>query len=83
MHAKAPQSVFAAREIIMERRVLRTPAAAEYVGLSPATLEKQRLVGKGPRFIRLGNRAVGYEVRDLDAWIEAQRRATIAPPEPR
>ncbi len=67
----------------MERRILRTPEAAEYVGLSPATLEKQRLIGEGPRFIRLGNRAVGYDVCDLDAWIEAQRRSTIAPPEPR
>ena len=83
MHAKAPQSVFAAREIIMERRVLRTPAAAEYVGLSPATLEKQRLVGKGPRFIRLGNRAVGYDVRDLDAWIDSQRKSTTGNPESR
>ena len=55
-------------------RILRTPGAAGYVGLSPSTLEKKRLSGGGPAFIRLGGRAVGYDVRDLDAWLEEQRR---------
>jgi predicted DNA-binding transcriptional regulator AlpA len=54
-------------------RILRTPRAAEYVGLSPSTLEKKRLSGGGPTFIRLGGRAVGYDVRDLDAWLDIQR----------
>jgi hypothetical protein len=31
------------------KRVLRTPEAAEYVGLSASTLEKFRLSGEGPR----------------------------------
>jgi len=57
------------------QRILRTPDAARYVGLSAATLEKRRLVGDGPRFIRLG-RAVGYDVRDLDAWLDGQREHT-------
>ena len=58
------------------RRVLRTPAAADYTGLSPSTLEKLRLAGGGPRFLRLGGRAVGYDVRDLDDWLDRQREAT-------
>ncbi len=57
----------------MAQRILRTPQAAHYIGLSPATLEKRRLQGNGPRFIRLGGRAVGYDVRDLDAWLDSQR----------
>jgi predicted DNA-binding transcriptional regulator AlpA len=32
------------------KRVLRTPEAAEYVGLSASTLEKLRLTGNGPAF---------------------------------
>ena len=56
-------------------RILRTPGAAGYLGLSPSTLEKKRLSGGGPVFIRLGGRAVGYDVRDLDAWLEEQRRS--------
>ena len=54
-------------------RILRTPGAAGYVGLSPSTLEKKRLTGDGPAFIRLGGRAIGYDVRDLDAWLDGLR----------
>lgn len=55
------------------KRVLRTSEAAEYVGLSPSTLEKRRQTGRGPRFVRLGGRAVGYAIEDLNAWIDNQR----------
>ena len=58
------------------KRVFRTAAAAKYVGLSTSTLEKYRLTGHGPRFVRLGSRAVGYDVRDLDEWLDEQRRST-------
>ncbi|MBZ5640604.1 MAG: AlpA family phage regulatory protein [Acidobacteriia bacterium] len=66
------------------RRILRTPAAAEYLGLAPCTLEKRRLTGDGPRFVRLGGRAVGYDVGDLDAWLDQQRgESTVANSGPR
>jgi predicted DNA-binding transcriptional regulator AlpA len=57
--------------------VLRTPAAAEYLGLAVSTLEKFRLTGAGPSFVRIGVRAVGYRIEDLDAWLaERVRRST-------
>ena len=65
----------------LRRRVLRTAAAADYVGLSPSTLEKLRLVGGGPRFLRLAGRAVGYDVGDLDRWLDGQRDHTVPPPD--
>jgi len=58
---------------LVARRILRTHKAAEYVGLSASKLEKMRLARNGPRFVRLGSRAVGYDIRDLDAWLDAQR----------
>ena len=58
----------------MRKRILRTPEAAEYLGLSRSTLEKKRLSDDGPRFIRLGGKAVGYDVRDLDEWLDSQRK---------
>jgi predicted DNA-binding transcriptional regulator AlpA len=58
----------------LAHRRLRTPAAADYLGYSESTLEKKRLTGDGPTFIRLG-RAVIYDTRDLEAWLAA-RRAT-------
>ncbi len=54
-------------------RALRTRQAAEYIGLSPHTLENLRSTGRGPRFFKLG-RVVVYELGDLDLWLEAQRR---------
>lgn len=54
------------------RRYLDVRAAATYVGGSKSTLDKLRVCGGGPRFIRMGRRIV-YDVRDLDAWIGTRR----------
>lgn len=54
-------------------RIFRTTAAAEYLGLAASTLEKMRLCGEGPDFIRLGGRAIGYDVKDLDDWLDGLR----------
>ena len=60
-----------------KKRILRTPGAGSYVGLSASTLEKMRLAGDGPIFVRLGGRAIGYDVKDLDEWLDEQRQATF------
>ena len=59
-------------------RVLRTPAAADHLSLAPETLEKWRCAGGGPRFVRLGRRAVGYRITDLNLWLEQQRRESTS-----
>ena len=41
--------------------------AAEFLRLSPRTLEKQRVVGGGPQFMKLGRRVI-YRLEDLEAW---------------
>jgi predicted DNA-binding transcriptional regulator AlpA len=60
--------------------VLRTPEAAKYIGLSISTLTKMRLRGGDdtPPFVKLGSRSVGYCVSDLDAWLDARRRASTS-----
>ena len=60
------------------KRIFRTPEAAEYLGLSVSTLEKKRLDGTGPEFVRLGIRAVGYDVAALDRWIDLRRRRSTS-----
>lgn len=55
-----------------QRRVLRTAQAADYLGLARATLEKMRHLGTGPRWVRLGGRAVGYRIEDLDRWLDEE-----------
>jgi len=55
-------------------RLLTVRDAARYLGVSTSYLNQGRLDGlsKSPGFVRLG-RCVRYDVRDLDAWIEARR----------
>jgi len=46
------------------------PTAAKYLGLSKSTLDKMRVDGRGPRYLKIGGR-VFYRLTDLDAYIEA------------
>jgi predicted DNA-binding transcriptional regulator AlpA len=56
---------------------MRTPAASLYIGIAESTLNKMRLTGDGPPFVKVGPRAVAYRKADLDAWLAARvRRST-------
>ena len=46
-----------------------TPAAADYLGCSPRTLEDKRYRGGGPKFLRCG-RMIRYRKSDLDRFID-------------
>lgn len=48
-----------------------TTAASAYTGLSRSTLEKLRVFGGGPPYLKLG-RAVRYRPADLDSWLAAR-----------
>ena len=50
-------------------RFLRTPEAADFLGLSSRTLEKHRTYGTGPAYRKLGGRVV-YALDDLKAWAD-------------
>ena len=52
---------------VQPQRYLTNDEAAEYLRLSPRTLEKQRVIGGGPKFRKFGRRVM-YAVADLDAW---------------
>ena len=61
----------------MKEGALSTPRAADYVGLSPETLETLRCRGGGPVFVKLGRRVV-YLVEDLDKWMRKGRRRSTS-----
>lgn len=52
--------------------ILNTREAAAYVRLGKPTMERFRISGSGPVFVKLGG-AVRYRKADLDNWIEARR----------
>ncbi len=55
------------------RRLLSLPKAAEYLALSPRTLRWLKEAGRIP-FIRLSPGRIAFDVADLNAYIEQQRR---------
>ena len=61
-----------------KRPRVRTPAAAEYLGLAASTLEKMRIFGGGPPYAKAGPKIVVYRVDDLDAWLKARRRTSTS-----
>ncbi|MGE4451009.1 helix-turn-helix transcriptional regulator [Castellaniella sp.] len=62
------------------QRYLTNDEAADYLRLSPRTLEKQRVIGGGPKFRKFGRRVM-YAVADLDAWADARSYAATSDPE--
>ena len=56
---------------------LTVEAASRPVGLSASTLNKLRVFGGGPVFLKLGRRVV-YDEADLDAWLAMKRRRSTS-----
>lgn len=50
---------------------LTNDEAAAFLRLSPRTLEKQRVLGGGPRFRKFGARVL-YAVGDLRSWADSR-----------
>lgn len=59
--------------------LLTTPEAADFLRLSPRTLERLRVQGTGPKYRKAGSglRArVLYELNDLNAWLVRKYTST-------
>lgn len=56
-------------------RLLRTPEAARFLGLSGRTLEKHRTYGTGPSYRKIGGRVV-YALPDLQGWADRGLRSS-------
>lgn len=53
--------------------LLDVEAAAQYLGLSPAYMNKLRRGGNGPLYIKVGD-SVRYHIDDLNAWLAGRER---------
>jgi excisionase family DNA binding protein len=58
-------------------RFMTEREAAERLGLSVRTLQKWRLLGSGPEFLKLGH-AVRYDPEDLERYVESARRRSTS-----
>lgn len=48
---------------------------ATLLRISRSLLAKWRMIGKGPRFTKVGRRIL-YETAEVSAWLKTQRRTT-------
>ena len=58
------------------RRLLRPPAAAEFLGVAVQTLARWRVEGVGPLYVKLGARLVAYPQDALEQFVGRRRRST-------
>jgi hypothetical protein len=68
-----PDAVAGEHAVATPRHYLRSPAAAAFLGAATQTLERWRVEGCGPPFIKLSNKLVVYDPRDLVALAEARK----------
>lgn len=59
------------------KKYMRTSEAATYCCSTKSVLEKLRVFGGGPVFIRLG-RTIVYAAEDLDEWMEVRRQRSTS-----
>lgn len=59
-------------------QTLTTRAAAEFLGVSPRTLEDWRCDGGGPIFHKVGKRLVRYDVASLEFFLKAGARTNTS-----
>lgn len=58
-------------------KLLSTVEAADRLGVSASFLNKARVTGGGPPFVKIGAR-VAYDQADLAAWLDTQKRTTTS-----
>jgi hypothetical protein len=57
---------------------LDTKQAANRIGLGESTLEKMRMNGIGPDYIKATSRRILYSVTDLEAFMASRKQSTKA-----
>jgi predicted DNA-binding transcriptional regulator AlpA len=58
-------------------RLVNTKGASKITSLSESQLNKLRVYGGGPEYVKLG-RSVLYEIEALEAWIAKHRRTSTS-----
>lgn len=61
-----------------EFRIISERAAAERLNLSIRTLQGLRLTGRGPVFVQITDRRIGYSLDALQEWVRDRTRASTS-----
>lgn len=66
------------KETGMQEKLLTTAEAAAFLGVSKAFLERDRWAGAEIPFVRVGSRAVRYQLSELEAFVRSRVRKSTA-----
>jgi predicted DNA-binding transcriptional regulator AlpA len=58
--------------------LLTVQGAADFLGVHRSFLDRRRVLGGGPRYIRLSARVIRYAPDDLDTWLADRRQANTS-----
>ena len=58
--------------------LINEKAAADFLGLTPRTMQAYRQHGGGPRYISISSRCLRYRRTDLRAWAEGRMRSSTS-----
>ncbi len=71
--------VAAMQQVSAEMQKLLTPAAvSELLGVAERTLERWRITGEGPRYVKLTRKVVRYLADDLATFVAERVKANTA-----
>ena len=56
----------------LKKNLVKQDSAATFLGLSEATLERDRWRGGDIPYIKVGPRAIRYDLNQLDAYLESR-----------
>jgi predicted DNA-binding transcriptional regulator AlpA len=56
---------------------------AAHLGIGRSTLQKMRLSGSGPVYIKIGRKVTRYRMSDVQVWLAARERKSTADPGPK
>ncbi len=59
-------------------RLINEKEAADFVGYTTRCLQNWRVVGGGPKFVRISSRAIRYRRRDVVDWAESRLRSSTS-----
>jgi predicted DNA-binding transcriptional regulator AlpA len=76
-HMNTKSEIFAS---LASERLMTSVEAATFLALAASTLAKMRLRGDGPRYRRVGRRAVRYAMSDLRYWLDECSRTSTSDP---
>ena len=70
------------RDVAREHQgvLLTEQQAAACLSINPRTLQKWRVIGGGPLFVRISRRCIRYRREDLEQWTNSRVKSSTSQP---